>query len=336
MPIIASTSARVARAVAELGEKRRVDLQRVERQLADRRQRRVAGAEAVQRDPHADAAQVVELRHRDLALAREHRLGDLEHELGRAQGRCAAARARRCPPARAPRSGARETLTCTAGALVLGRRARRSQCASSRQAIDRISAPSGTASPLASAAARNWAGASSPWSGCCQRTNASTATIVPAVQVEDRLVVQAQLAVGQRAAQPLLDLGGVQQPAAHALRRELGARAAALARADRAAAVAVRMSSPTRADAALGQHDADARGQRQLAPAGEHRLAQRRADPLGELERLAVGRRRRARARAKSSPARRPAVASAGSAPRRRAADADEHLVAGAMSRSRR
>ena len=42
--------------------------------------------------------------------------------------------------------------------------------------------------------------------------------------------------------------------------------------------------------AALGQHDPDARGHRELAPAGEHRLAQRGADPLGDVERLGVRR----------------------------------------------
>ena len=99
--------------------------------------------------------------------------------------------------------------------------------------------------------------------------------------------MQAQLAVGQRAPQALLDLGGVQQPAPHALRGELRAAAAALARTDRRGRRRAQQLAGV-ADAALGDDDADARRRRQLAPAGEHRLAQRQADPVRELEQLRV------------------------------------------------
>ena len=109
------------------------------------------------------------------------------------------------------------------------------------------------------------------------------------------------------------------------------ARAPPRSRARVAATVAVRRTSETDAGAALGQHDADARRHRQLAPAGEHRLRQRGADALGDVERLAVGR----------DAGHQHGEVVAGQAPGGRVggqhalqarADADEHLVAGAVA----
>ena len=73
-------------------------------------------------------------------------------------------------------------------------------------------------------AARRRAG---PRSGCCQRTSASTATAAPVSSVDDRLVDEPQLVALERAAQALLDLQPVAQPAAHRAVEDLERAAAA-------------------------------------------------------------------------------------------------------------
>ncbi len=322
--------ARVAGAVGELGEKRRVDLQRVERELADRRERRVAGAEAVQGDAHADAAQVVELRHRDLALAGEHRLGDLEHEQVGIQA-AAAQRARH--RAREPGRGevARGDVDVDRGRLQLGVVAEHLAPARELAAGEHEDlGPERHGEPGRLAGGEELRGREQPVVGVLPAHERLDGDDRARRQVEDRLIVQAQLAVGQRAPQALLDLGGVQQAPAHAPGRELRARAATLACPRRGRARRAQDLRHRRRPA-LGQHDTDARRHRQLAPAGEHRLRQRGADALGDVERLAVG----GDARDEHG------EVVAGEAPGGRVggqhalqarADADEHLVAGAVA----
>ena len=322
--------ARVARAVVELGEKRRVDLQRVEGELADRGERRVAGAEAIQRDPHPDAAQVVELGHRDLALAGEHRLGDLEHEPVRLQA-AAAQRAR--DRAREPwrREVARGHVD------VHGRRGELGVVGEDAAPVRELAAGEHEdlraerhGEPRRLGGGEELRGGEQAVVGVLPAHERLDGGDRAGRQVEDRLVVQAQLAVGERAAQALLDLRGVQQAPAHALRRELRPRAAALARAGRRDRRGPQDLGHGRR-AALGQHDADARRHRQLAPAGEHRLGERGADALGHVERVAVGR----------DAGQQHGEVVAGEAPGGRVrgehalqarTDADEHLVAGAVA----
>ena len=66
-----------------------VDLEDVDRELGERGERRVAGAEVVDGDPHAGAAEFVEGGDDAAGLAGEDRLGDLEGERGRVElGAC--------------------------------------------------------------------------------------------------------------------------------------------------------------------------------------------------------------------------------------------------------
>ena len=69
-------------------------------------------------------------------------------------------------------------------------------------------------SPDASAAARNWSGPSSPRCGCSQRSSPSSPTVCAAREVHDRLVVQQELVLGERAVQRGLGLerGGGRGP----------------------------------------------------------------------------------------------------------------------------
>ena len=55
-----------------------VDLDLVEREAAQIAQRRISGAEIVQRDAHADVAQVLQQGERRVVVADQHGFGDLE------------------------------------------------------------------------------------------------------------------------------------------------------------------------------------------------------------------------------------------------------------------
>src|SRR5437762_2437658 len=57
-----------------------VDLHLLERQLVEVRERRVAGAEVIQREAHPDPAELAQGAHGALRLGEEHALGDLEAE----------------------------------------------------------------------------------------------------------------------------------------------------------------------------------------------------------------------------------------------------------------
>ena len=58
-------------------------LEDVDRQPLQRVQRRVAGPEVVDRDPHAERAQALELGDAEPRVLEQRALGDLEHELAR-------------------------------------------------------------------------------------------------------------------------------------------------------------------------------------------------------------------------------------------------------------
>src|SRR5262249_53150123 len=75
------------RAVAEIGgdvaHEAAIDLERVERRRRERVERRVAGAEVVDHQRHAQRLEVLQSRLRLVAAAAEDRLGDLERQLAR-------------------------------------------------------------------------------------------------------------------------------------------------------------------------------------------------------------------------------------------------------------
>ena len=77
---------------------------------------------------------------------------------------------------------------------VSGSRPSRCQRAVCSQASRRTNSPSGTIRPVASAIGMNWPGHDAPRVGECQRSSASTPTIVPAADVDLGLVVDAELA----------------------------------------------------------------------------------------------------------------------------------------------
>src|SRR4051812_24387491 len=72
---------RVGRVLAEVLHERAVHLHGVDRELAQVGERRVAGAEVVDRDPHAELPQCLEVADDRLAVLHQHRLGDLQHQV---------------------------------------------------------------------------------------------------------------------------------------------------------------------------------------------------------------------------------------------------------------
>ena len=162
--------------LVEPGHERAVDLDRVERQVLEVRERRVAGAEVVEDEAHAVIAELAEDPDPGLGLVHHDALGDLELEgaglqagLGQDRGdvldevgRRELARGQVDRHERAGRSGA------------AGRDRR--QRAAWRQAVSRTQRPSGTISPVSSASGMNAIGGTRPRVGCCQRTSASNPT----------------------------------------------------------------------------------------------------------------------------------------------------------------
>ena len=93
-------------------DERAVDLERVDFELVEVPERRLAGAEVVERRPHADRAQADEHVDRPLDVGHHDVLGDLELEvLGREAARRAAARPRTGRPRSSRSAGPRFTAT---------------------------------------------------------------------------------------------------------------------------------------------------------------------------------------------------------------------------------
>ena len=166
----------------ELVDERLGDLQRVERELLQVLQRRVAGAEVVDRDPHAErlAARAAAPRSR-LTSRHQHALGDLEHQPARRSGRAARARPRR----------RRRTRRCAADAETLTRhRAGPARPARGRRGtrLSSTHAPIGTISPVSSASGMNSADGRAR---CVQRSSASAA--------RDRAGLEVARSAGRRA-----------------------------------------------------------------------------------------------------------------------------------------
>ena len=182
----------------------------------------------------------------------------------------------------------RERLTDTQIGSASGRPA--CHAAAWRQAVSRTRFPISTMAPFSSATAMNSAGASSPRSGCCQRARASMPDDAAARQAHDRLVVDAQLVLGQGPAQVVLDPQAVGGACAHDVVVDLDLSAAALLRPVHGG-VGLADEILALARPALRHGDAD-------APAH---------DVLGAVRARTAARARRSCARRGSPPPRRPA-----------------------------
>ena len=183
-------------------DERAVDLQPVDRQALEVGEARIAGAEIVDRDAHAERGDALHGFDRALGVVHDHALGDLQLQhvggqrefldhrgdvaiqlVAELRGRDVDRdpHARPAPWPRAARGGA-------------PLRAARSGRAR-------------TISPLSSHTPMNSAGSSRPRSGCCQRASASSASRRPA-RIEQRLERELELAVAQRLAQARLPAAG--------------------------------------------------------------------------------------------------------------------------------
>ena len=84
-----------------------VDLHEGQRQAAQVGERRVAGAEVVEADLHAEVRDALELVEDVGVQVHDRRLGELEVQAARRPARCARASAARPPAGRRARTGAR-------------------------------------------------------------------------------------------------------------------------------------------------------------------------------------------------------------------------------------
>ncbi len=124
-----------------------------------------SGAEVVERDADARLPKGVERAHVLLAVAHQHRFGDLEFQPRRCGAR-AAERLHDRSGRVSSRNWTADTLTATVTPA--------GQAAASRQAVSSTQSPIGTIRPVSSASGMNSAGDTSPRSGCRQRRRAST------------------------------------------------------------------------------------------------------------------------------------------------------------------
>ena len=181
---------------AEIPHEGLVDLDLVEGEAAQVAQRRVAGAEIVHRDPHAERLETVQDRRCRAGIGHQHRFGDLQ--LQAPAGRPVQRRASRTAVTRlADVNCTAETLTATlspSGQRVASSQARRS-----------THSPSGTIRPSSSAIGMNSAGETKPrvrMVPAQQRLEAADPVRVEAV---DRLVVDLEGLAGEGVAQVALE-----------------------------------------------------------------------------------------------------------------------------------
>ena len=200
-----------------------VDLQRVEREAAQVGQRRVAGAEVVQRHAHAQVAQRVQLRRARRATSSiEHRLGDLQLQPCRASGpmSCSASRTM-VDEARRRAAATGDTLTDTAqpgqrpggGAAGLAQRP-------AAELVDQAAS--------ARRSAMNSAGPTRPSAGCSQRISASAPTMRHWPMSTLGCQCSVSSLVLQRVAQAVLDGDAAAAAFAHASARSTAQAAAAV------------------------------------------------------------------------------------------------------------
>lgn len=140
--------------------------------------------------------------------------------------------------------------------------------------------------PVSSASEMECAGTVRPRSGCCPRTSAR-ARHAAAVQLDHRLVEDAQLAALDRAVQGVLRVQSLDRAVAHDLVEQLVARLAALlGPVHRRVGVANQRLRPR--VARRGHGDADAGGEKRLGVAEDQWRCHRLAHALGDHDRVAL------------------------------------------------
>ena len=166
----------VGRVVADAGDERAVDLDGLRGQLLEPGQRGVAGAEVVDREPHAPLATSSSIARQRVRRQRDQAgLDELQHQPVPRQPdsvtiSCTAARKSGSPGS----SPARFTATDGGQPVaVVG------QVAASRTAVRSTQRSRSRSSPLRWATGRNSPGKISPRSGCGQRTSASADSTLP-------------------------------------------------------------------------------------------------------------------------------------------------------------
>ena len=259
-------------ASADAVDERLGDLEDVQRQRVQVAQRRVARAEVVERQAHAELAQRVQRRDAALGVLEQLALGDLEHEV---DGRDAGVldRARGPSSIRSGwRSSTAQRLTCTER---IGAAARRCQRRAWRHASRSTKRPIATIMPVSSASGMNSAGMIRAALGVLPAHERLGGGGVARGERDDRLVVDGQLAALDGAAQVVLHLAAVQhqRPAPRGRSARSSALPAILAW--YIAMSAWRISSSSSAAPWLRGGDADAEADREQLAAGLDRAAGR-------------------------------------------------------------
>ena len=185
---------RVPAGHGDVVDERLVDLEDVDRDGLQQAERRVAGAEVVERDPDAEARGGRARRARP--GRRSKTAVSVTSTIRRSAGRPVVGQHARPPRSAKPGSAELAGGDVDADPLrarPVPRSAR--QLAAWAQAVRRIQSPSSTIRPLCSATGMKSAGLTSPRSGWCQRTSDSDARRCrPSRQLDDRLVDQPELA----------------------------------------------------------------------------------------------------------------------------------------------
>ena len=240
---------------------RAVDLEHVDRELLEVRERRVAGAEVVDREPDAEVAQPAQARP-SAAAGSFISAPSVISRISRSRLEAAPVEQRLDPVGEV---GVEQLARRDVHAD--RRRASRADARRSSRALPRTRSrstcwPISSMRPASSANGMNDSGPSRPRSGCCQRTSASSAVMRPDSQLVDRLVVHDELAAFGRAAEVRLEVEPFDRGEVHLVREHAAAvLAAGLRRVHREVGVAQHLVG---AGAGRSVRDADARGRRDL------------------------------------------------------------------------
>ena len=271
---------------AEARDEGAIDLDHVDRQFVEHAERRIPGAEIVDADLHAEIAQGVEVRPRDLELLDQDALGQLDDQLGRLDLR---------RHDRALNAGRKVGLHELHAGYVdvhgerLGPRARRcAQCPSWRHAFSSTQLPRGMMRPVSSATRMNCAGGIGTFLRVRPAGEHLESRQAPRVELEDGLVDEVE---------PLLRHGVPQLALEPELCGHFGVQGAVE---DRVSALALRLGAIHR-DIGIAHHlvvrlvgqragrDADARTGRYGNPFQVQRFGEHLLQALGEHDDLAVG-----------------------------------------------
>ena len=281
---IECSEGRLVRSVGHAGDERAVDLEDVDRELAEVAERGVAGPEVVDREPHAEGLEAAQGRHRRVGVLDQDALGDLEDEAGRVE----------------PGLGQdRRDLGDEAGLgdLAAGhvdahreRPARRRGVPRARLAAGLAAAPTAraaTISPVSSATGMNSIGATTPALRMSPAQERLDADDLARRQVHDRLVEHDELVALEGPLEVALEREPGERGRVHARLEDLDAvLAVALGHVHRDVGVAQQLVG--RLVARRQHRDPDAGVDEELLAALRERRLERGQQPLGDH-----GRRRR-------------------------------------------